>query len=402
MPKKFRLLSIVLAASLLWSCGRISDLTYEKAAEFDGIAFPFANSSGTVSSDSVDPSSNAVSDPASGTVSAASDGYYYEHLTTAQQQNYDLLLEGFLNFSDEITGMSEDSKIVFSAVSAIYLDHPELTWIQNGGGQLMHGTGIGTYIPEYKLDASDGLSTAAQAKAAADSFLSAVDENASDYEKVVFVFDYLVETVDYSEADENCRDIYGALVEQEAVCAGYAAAAKYLLDCLEIPCIIVTGDMLDDGQPHAWNIVWLDDEPYHMDVTWGDPSFSEGSSIPANYRNYSYLLMTTEEVLLERTIDEDICSMPLCTSDLDYFARENLIIEEYPGTLGDILVDAYTEGDSWVTVSFGKDADMNDVLYRLFECYDFYDFFDAAGINVSSSSYSVEESARTLSVFFQN
>lgn len=415
MSKFSRFLSIALTLSLLWGCGRISDLTYEKAAEFEGITFPPVSSqpagtssvpsgSGTSSGTSSVPSSG-ISVPSIGSSWGPLDqidgGFYYDNLTPAQQESYELLLDGFRSHAAEITGLSEDSTEVFPAVTAIYHDHPELTWIRNGGGQLMHGTGVGTYTPDYKLTADEGAYTAEQAEAAADAFLSTIPMDASDYEKVRLVFDHLVDTIDYNGDDENCRDIYGALVERKAVCAGYAAAAKYLLERLDVPCIIVSGEAVDRGL-HAWNIVWVDGEPYYMDATWGDPSFSDDAEVCEDFRDYSHLLMTTDEVLAKCVIDEEICAMPLCTSDDDYFVREGLQLTAYPGGLGDILVDSYLDGEKWITVSFDDNVVMDDVVYMLFECDEFFDFFDNANIEISSISYDTDEVYNTLTVFFRN
>lgn len=413
MSKFSRFLSVALIVGLLWGCGEISDLTYEKAADFEGITFPPVSSqpagSSSVPSAPAGSSSGTSSVPSPGTSAPSSGnswgpldqidgGYYYENLTSAQQDCYELLLDGFRAHAEEVTGLSEDSADVFPAVSAVYFDHPELPWLQNGGGRLIYGTGTGTYVPEYKADNEEGHLYAAQADAVADSFLMSVDMNASDYAKVRAVFDYLVDTIDYDGGDENCRDIYGALVERKAVCAGYAAAAKYLLDRLDVPCMIVTGDTLE-GEPHAWNVVWVDGVPYHMDATWGDPSF-DGEPAPDGYRNYHYLLMTTEEIHRQRIIDENVCPVPLCTADDDYYVREGLELQAYPGNIGDIFVNAYLSGESWVTVSFAENVSLDDVEYMLFECDEFYDFFDAAGAEIGGISFSTHETANYLTVFF--
>lgn len=408
MPKLSHMYAALLIAVFLCGCGQISDLTYEKAAEFEGIEFPPVSvptgssqvSSGT-SVSAPDPSSQ-TSDPISGAADTNFEkGYYYDNLSSEQQKSYEILLEGFLDGRSVIGGLSEDSAEVFPAVRAIYLDRPDLPWLTNGGGQLTYGTGSGVYTPEYQVPYTLGESLAEKADEAADEILSGIDMTASDYEKALAVFNYLVDTIDYSDADVNCRDIYGALVEKKAVCAGYSAAAKYLLDRLEIPCITVTGDVLPGNRPHAWNIIWLDGEPYHMDATWGDPSFGEDTSAPDGYRNYAYFLMTTDDILSERIIDEDLGTLPVCTSQNDYYQREGLHLASYSDSLGALLVNGYKEGESWVTVSFADDISMDDVLYQLFDCGDYYAWFNNAGISPGASSYTVEESANTLTVFFR-
>ena len=86
---------------------------------------------------------------------------------------------------------------------------------------------------------------------------------------------------DQSYANPNRRNIYGALVSKSVVCEGYAKAFKYILDSLEIECILVSGtaknssNKLDD---HMWNYIKLNNHWYGVDVTWDDPIIIGGST----------------------------------------------------------------------------------------------------------------------------
>lgn len=88
-----------------------------------------------------------------------------------------------------------------------------------------------------------------------------------DYEKEKFVHDALLEVVSYNMGVEMNQSAYGALVNGQTVCAGYARAFQYLLQQLGIPCYYCTGYA---GESHAWNIVALDDGYYNVDATWDD------------------------------------------------------------------------------------------------------------------------------------
>ena len=59
---------------------------------------------------------------------------------------------------------------------------------------------------------------------------------------------------------------YGALVNKEAVCEGYAKAYKLLMDAMGIPCDVVI------NEEHAWNVVCLEGKWYLVDVTNDDTS----------------------------------------------------------------------------------------------------------------------------------
>lgn len=79
------------------------------------------------------------------------------------------------------------------------------------------------------------------------------------------------------------RSAYGALVEGDTVCTGYAKAYKAICDYMGLECIMINGSQDDVG--HAWNMVMLNGEPYYVDCTYGDTG---GGS--------SYCLFSTEKL----------------------------------------------------------------------------------------------------------
>lgn len=58
---------------------------------------------------------------------------------------------------------------------------------------------------------------------------------------------------------------YGALVEELADSRGMALAYAALCQTLEIPCLVVSGKL--DKADHAWNLINLDGEYYHADLS---------------------------------------------------------------------------------------------------------------------------------------
>ena len=98
----------------------------------------------------------------------------------------------------------------------------------------------------------------------------------SDYEKEKWIHNYLVKNIVYGypdgdkATDGDAFTTYGALVRGKCVCNGYAEAMKLLCDLSGIDCKMITGTA--GGENHAWNLVKLEDQWYHTDVTWDDPS----------------------------------------------------------------------------------------------------------------------------------
>lgn len=114
------------------------------------------------------------------------------------------------------------------------------------------------------------------------------------YSNIKLVHDYLVESIEYEQttSQDNIYNIYGALINKKCVCEGYAKAFKYLMDALNIPCVIIIGEATNsDGQTenHAWNYAKIDGDWYAVDCTWDDPIII-GVGKASNISKYKYFL----------------------------------------------------------------------------------------------------------------
>lgn len=102
-----------------------------------------------------------------------------------------------------------------------------------------------------------------------------VTESMTNYDKEKVFHDYIVKNCAYSSNVDQppSSDIYrayGALVNGDAVCNGYAEALHLLLACAGIESRFVVGTA--DGVSHAWNLVHLNGKWFHLDATWDDPT----------------------------------------------------------------------------------------------------------------------------------
>lgn len=94
----------------------------------------------------------------------------------------------------------------------------------------------------------------------------------SDIDAVLAVHDYLVLNTAYDTATAATGSggpahyASGTLLNGLAVCSGYASSFRLLMILADIPCEYVFTDT------HAWNLVQLEDNWYHIDVTWDDPT----------------------------------------------------------------------------------------------------------------------------------
>ncbi len=127
-----------------------------------------------------------------------------------------------------------------------------------------------------------------------------VKKTGNAYDDIKMIHDYLVDSIQYDTtvSKDNIYNIYGALINHECVCEGYAEAFKYLLDELNIPCILVIGTGINskgNTENHAWNYVQLNEKWYGMDVTWDDPVIIGNGYITAETK-YRYFLKGRREM----------------------------------------------------------------------------------------------------------
>ena len=123
--------------------------------------------------------------------------------------------------------------------------------------------------------------------------LSTVTEK-NDYYKIVKIHNWIIDNVEYNLAESNNNsNIYGALKDKKVVCEGYARLFKSLMDKLEIPCVLVSGEGIDldtgSRENHAWNYVYLKGNWYAIDSTWDDPVIIGTGSVSKDIR-YKYFL----------------------------------------------------------------------------------------------------------------
>ena len=94
-----------------------------------------------------------------------------------------------------------------------------------------------------------------------------VTEKTSAYTRAKVMHDWLIYNADYDLTYKE-HDPEGVLLHGSGVCQSYAMAYEMLLEAAGVQNRLVIGDTIN----HAWNIVKLDDEWFHVDTTWDDPT----------------------------------------------------------------------------------------------------------------------------------
>ena len=139
-----------------------------------------------------------------------------------------------------------------------------------------YSDGILTKIkPIYTYTSSEYKSMMSEIEESADKLLDGIQGNTylNEFEKALLIHDRLALLCEYDYTGTTNRyDIYGALVNGKAVCEGYAQAYDFLLEIVGIESYYCSSKLLN----HAWNIIFIDGVPYHVDVTWDDYAWASG------------------------------------------------------------------------------------------------------------------------------
>lgn len=316
--------------------------------------------------------------------------YYFEQLTSSERRLYVELYRILEIQAEEILVSTLDAELLPRVYQCVINDHPEFFYM-NGytytqytrQDEIQYITFSGRYI--YDADEvarrQERIDAVVEEKAGT---LVGID----DYETVKNVYEDLILSTDYSMDSPDNQNICSVFLDRKSVCNGYAKAAQYLLNYLGIPCIIVNGTAL--GAAHAWNIVEIDGAYYHMDVTWGDPSYyaeeaEEKNGAPSI--DYSYLLVTTAEISRNHTISTEF-RIPECSFDRDnYFVREGIYLYGYDeGRMEEIFDAAKSQGKNTVIIKACDRQAYNEIYDNLINEQKIFDYF---GVYQSDGEYKV-------------
>lgn len=297
---------------------------------------------------------------------------YYNQLETEEARlSYKELYEGIKVCSEEIYVHSNNEVSVGSLLYTMLEDFPEIFWCDaetEVSYQLVKDREEDYVIiyPEYLYSKEEVSNKHQEIEMMTKECISACKEKESDYEKIKYIYEYILDSVEYDEDAPNDQNIYSALVAKRTVCAGYAKSVQYLLENAGVECATMTGEAFDENgrrQAHAWNLVKCDGKYYYVDATWGDAE-KEDAETPY-LRNYDYLCCSETELLkTHMNYDENL---PKCTSeDLNYYQMKDMFYETFDS---DEILDAMKESiagkEEYTTLKFGSEEAYEATLEAL-------------------------------------
>ncbi len=261
--------------------------------------------------------------------------YYYSVMSPEEKQAYRMIFDGLKARSYHV-GVTVD--LARNQVQEIYLrvlyDNPLFFYVNQRVIRMTGEPGAYDLLPEYLYSQKEILQLTREVRNVVDKVALKARQMPNEFRLEKYLHDSVVKSVAYdydslSKSDcFNAHSIIGCFLDRKAVCEGIAKAFKLLCNEFSMKCIVVLGKASPDGDLsgdcyHAWNLVKIGDESYHVDPTWDNLYDREIKHI-----SYDYFNVTTEEILKDHRPLEG--QLPFCSSTrLNYFYSTKSIVSTY-------------------------------------------------------------------------
>ena len=301
----------------------------------------------------------------------------YNNFDLMKNGSFEISLKNYANYNSFVSLSTEEKYRAWAgAINAIKYDVPEIFFVNFTEVNLERSYGVGYYVITSDNCYIEGISSTVQLNSmlneleqTREKIYSQMDMSWTDYQKVLFVNNYLVENVEYdlSLSKNFVHTVYGSIVNNVAVCDGYSYGGQYLLDGLGINNLVCAGYAYNpstgSSEGHMWSYVNLYDHWYGLDITWNDPiiygNYSESflESLKTAYflkgwnkeTNRGFYLMDEDED--ERVVQNYELYFQL--NDGSYIIYElpypEIEIEDYSEPFFDVSLNNSFEGDSIVS-----------------------------------------------------
>lgn len=334
---------------------------------------------------------------------------YIRNLSDAQKQVAQTLVDGMKAGESEI---ELNQPIQLDEISELYqrlkLADPELFFLadQQNYEYSPLTQEVKVFHPNY-IEYDDGLTIPQRIEQLRQLRNSIIQDwhGRGEYECSVLMNDYLVDTITYQPQAAHEHNLYGALVERQAVCDGYALAYKYLADGLGMDCVVITGSAYEDkagyqqgmsqlqslnaqqimqwdsGYRHAWNAIQIDGHWYYTDVTYNDPvSLDHDEHADFSGLKEAFTNLTWQDMMQLRSAEVSLLLAPDLPQenalDANVFYRNGLVIQTENQARDWLWMELNDHSSRWVNIKVVDPAvfeRMQEIASEVLNEYALYD-----------------------------
>lgn len=308
-----------------------------------------------------------------------------------QRSLYNQMKKNIYYISDEVTddGYYYIKRIVISDVElsvqdirmtfyAFIYDNVDVFWLSRSFGyDYQDGN---TIVELYSLmDSNECKNNINILRNYINDYISSIPQNLDEFEREIFIHDLIVNNCEYDYSTVSFNDnwksftVIGVFNNNLSVCEGYAKAFKLLLNLNGIHSRLILG--YGDNEPHMWNLVNINNDWYHTDITWNDSSLVS---------QYNYFNLSTEKILYNHSIDlefpEDLNSqkenksfnfkLPECNSmKYNYHYQKTYVLTEFSSESDNEIIqnicNAVLDNKDYFSVIIGDELVYEDTVNSL-------------------------------------
>ena len=300
--------------------------------------------------------------------------HYYDALDNTEKHAYNAVLSEIRSFPERIAVPSLTNTQLQKMYTALLYDNPELFCLDLHS-YVRQSRKAAYFYPQYLMEREDYEAMLNKCIDVASDIVTLAQTASTAFGQELIVHDRLIAMCAYS--DDNAyayrNTIYGVLCGGYAACSGYAKAAKYIFDLLQIPCYVVAGISTPPGSTsdsHLWNIIQIDGRFYHLDLTWDDPVVETGSSLI----HHTYFNLT--DAAISETHSAFSGTDPCTAVEDNYFIHEHLLFADYgeaeQARTIEIAVQSIESGSEGFQLRFGNEKAFALAKKVLFEDQEIY------------------------------
>lgn len=204
-------------------------------------------------------------------------GYLYPYVLSVlpenEQEAFKILCEAVASYDEEV--LIGDCKIekdrYLKLLKYIQLDCPD-AWVLGVGIEAditYEDEYINSVKFKYKYTEQEFLDTTQKLLKIGASLRSVIPIDATDYEKYVYIHDFLILNTEYVSGASNEGNIVGCLLDGKCTCMGFAESFSFLCREFDLLPTVCLGDFIDSSGSagHIWNIAPLGDGYMIVDCT---------------------------------------------------------------------------------------------------------------------------------------
>lgn len=328
---------------------------------------------------------------------------YYNSLNYKEQLMYDGIVSAAQDLTEEteVLNYSYEMEDFQHIIQCIRADRAELFYVNFNELVLYHSNHKTKVGMVYYEDADTVEKMIGKYDAAVKAISAEILPEMTDFEKEVAINDYLAKNCKYALGNSGpfASTAYGALVNGEAYCDGYAYAAKQLFDEAHLDSFVVYGAA--DGAEHVWNMVEIDGAYYHLDVMWNDADIGSGSELLF----HGYFNLTDKDIRLDHEY-ENSGILPYATLDNNYYKQTGGYTEntdELEEIFYKLLCEAADKKREYIELYCTKTKENKDLstpfaqaVRRVNEAKGAEIFFEAFSVHKASS----QNNSITIQIFY--